>query len=429
MKECFKNIRLSGTIDIALERGDRFTADKHTLCAQIIQLVERYEQEGYSLTLRQLYYQLVAADIIPNDMKMYRKLSPLVVELREAGLIDWDSIVDRARAVNLPWYTGGVADAISTIKAQYRLDRMSGQSKYIELWIEKDALSDVVGRVTGRYGIRLVVNKGYTSATFMYEAVQRMKSAWHCGKRPLILYMGDHDPSGLDMTRDIRDRMIDYRAPSDMSVEHIALLSPQISLYNPPPNPAKLSDPRAESYIERFGPSSWELDALRPQVLEEIAQTAILRHIDQVAYAAVLHREKADKDELTRLITRYNNDPAKDEDDDDDADDDGPDFCQKCATELPVDGDGRCPKCQYDPDDDECPHCGHRGDAKEWINCPKCDKDPGVCPDGATECPHCLRYAFHDPCEFCDGPVADDDDEDDNAMEGTEGDPYQKGDN
>ena len=257
-------------------------------------ILEEYEEQGYILTLRQLYYQLVSRDIIPNQPKEYAKLSILLTKGRMAGIVDWAIIEDRVRRPILPYYVSGITEAIEDTINQYRLDRQKGQDYYIELWIEKDALSGVLKKITTKYHIRLMVNRGYSSTTAMYDASKRLKEAYiNNNQRGIILYLGDHDPSGLDMVRDIKERLEDFEV-EDVEVLRIGLTQKQIKTYNPPPNPAKIKDPRAKEYIKNYGNTSWEVDALTPQVLNKLVDDNILTYINLDLYNDVLLQEKKD---------------------------------------------------------------------------------------------------------------------------------------
>ena len=160
-----------------------------------------------SLTLRQLHYQLVSRDLItPQE---YAKLSKLLTNGRMTGLVDWDAIEDRVRVPNIPWSAESASSAVAKIaKYNFRLDRQSDQKRYVEVWSEKDALSGILSRVTEEYHINLVINRGYSSCSAMERAYSRLsKNIYTEEKECVILYLGDHDPSGLDMVRDIRDRL------------------------------------------------------------------------------------------------------------------------------------------------------------------------------------------------------------------------------
>lgn len=261
-------------------------------------IIETYVADGYTMTLRQLYYQLVARDIVSNNAREYAKLSILLKKGRMSGVVDWNAIEDRGRLPKLPWFTEGVGDAIQTIYDQYRLDRQEGQENYIEVWVEKDALSNVMLRITEKYHVRLMVNKGYSSCSAMKQAADRFEDARTHG---ILIYLGDHDPSGKDMVRDIEARLNEFGV-DDLEVISPALTMEQIRRYKLPENPAKITDPRAKEYIERYGNKSWELDALEPPVLVKIVESAILDYLDLETFNDMVVKEKDHKKKLLKII-------------------------------------------------------------------------------------------------------------------------------
>ena len=278
-------------------------------------IIEEYRQQGYKLTLRQLYYQLVSRDIIANKVQEYAALSGILVKGRMAGIVDWDAIEDRIRIPKIPYSADDIADALDDLIGQYRRDRMCNQEVYIEVWVEKDALSGVISRITNKYHVRLMVNRGYSSATAMHDAALRILRASNCGQEAFILYLGDHDPSGMDMVRDIRDRLLEFGA--DVTVKAIALTDEQIAKYNPPPNPAKIADPRATAYIEKYGPTSWEVDALKPNVLNSLVESNIKLLIDMEKFDEMRTLESRDIRKLTAFKEKQEQEEEENEDNDD----------------------------------------------------------------------------------------------------------------
>lgn len=290
-------------------------------------IIEDYNSQGYKLTLRQLYYQLVSKDIIPNRIEEYQKLSTLLNKGRMCGYVDWDAIVDRTRNPKKPYWEESPKSAIENTLHYYALDRHAVQDVKIEVWIEKDALSEIIYRAIYPYHITMMVNRGYSSATAMYESYKRFSKAICEEKKCVIFYMGDHDPSGLDMIRDIKERLVemllfgdsikgvsfdDYDEAKEwiderFEVKPLALTTQQVRLYNPPPNPAKLQDPRATKYVEEFGYTSWEVDALNPKTLNKIITDNIESYIDIGLHEQIIEREKEDKRKLRELIQSLNN--------------------------------------------------------------------------------------------------------------------------
>jgi len=323
MKERFMKRRLTGTINIACKYDDGsvrwWSADKAEIVQHIVDIVEQYMEMGYTLSLRQLHYRLVAKNWIINHQTAYKKLGNILDDCRYAGIVDWDAIADRGRVPFLPYSVDSIAEALEDTHNQYRRDRQANQEAAIELWTEKDALSDILRRSTVKYHVRLCVNKGYTSSSAIYEAYNRIIDNIRAQRFTHILYFGDHDPSGLDMVRDIRERlsyMIEngrfqkagLTASDCFEVRHIGLTKRQVDQYKLPPNPAKMTDTRADKYIAQFGKICWEVDALEPPVLTQIIETNITSIIEVSKFEQMLVTEKAERAELRVLITKYGGD-------------------------------------------------------------------------------------------------------------------------
>lgn len=284
MKEAFRSQRITPA------RGERIE--------QANSILEEYGEQGYRLTLRQLYYQLVARAFIPNNVREYAKLSQTMVLGRMNGLTDWRMIEDRIRTPYLTYAVDSIKEALEETVGYYKRNRQEGQLTHIEIWTEKDAVSNILKRVSEYYHIKLMVNRGYSSCSAMYDASKRMLVSGNPAK---ILYVGDYDPSGLDMLRDIRERLEEFGV-EDFEVIPVALTMEQIKQYNPPPNPAKIKDPRAGWYLAEHGNQSWELDALSPEALEQIVRDAVIEQLDEAAFEEMLEQENVDKERLRKLI-------------------------------------------------------------------------------------------------------------------------------
>lgn len=242
-------------------------------------IIAEYQDQGFDLTLRQLYYQFVARDIIPNTQASYKNLGSLINDARLAGLIDWLAIVDRTRELRRLSHWAGPEDIIATCAEQFHLDKWENQTYRPEVWIEKDALVGVFERVCHELDVPLLSCRGYTSQSEMWGAAQRMLRYKSKGQGPMVFHFGDHDPSGKDMSRDIMDRLALFTG-GKVTFERLALNMNQVEQYHPPPNPAKITDSRADGYIAEFGNESWELDALEPAVLEALVRAAIEAIVD-----------------------------------------------------------------------------------------------------------------------------------------------------
>jgi len=288
-----------------------FRPESKKLLAHCESIVEDYLAQGLRLTLRQLYYQLVTKNLIPNSEKAYKSVGKLISNGRLAGELDWDAIEDRVRVPKVPNEFRGLSHLVDVALQSYRLDRWKEQEEYVELWVEKDALAGVLAPLAKEYHITLMVNRGYSSQSAMYESANRFCRAADDCKGLHLLYLGDMDPSGEDMVRDIADRL-EMFGVHDLDVDKIAITMAQVKQYNPPPNPTKLSDSRAAAYVAKYGNSSWEVDALSPPVLQQIIRDAIEPLVDQELMDEVKDRENRDKRMLRGEVRRL----AKKEDED-----------------------------------------------------------------------------------------------------------------
>ena len=283
-------------------------------------IAQEYAAAGYDLTLRQLYYQFVArghtADWATghNTERSYKRLGSIVDKARMCGIIDWDHIVDRTRrSLSGQSHFDSPADVINAARWSYHVDKWAGQDNRVELWVEKEALAGILGQVARERDVDYMACRGYMSSSAIWRSAQRIGSLVSEGLNVTILHLGDHDPSGIDMTRDNLDRLWTmihhdhgYDAVERLTLDRIALNMDQVSQYNPPPNPAKMSDSRSGPYVAQHGGSSWELDALPPDVLVNLLNSKIDELIDQDAWNDRLAEENDDRSRLAVAARNWN---------------------------------------------------------------------------------------------------------------------------
>lgn len=292
-----------------------------------IVVLQEYAADGFNLTLRQLYYQFIARDLFPdsyaneagtkNTVQSYKKLGDIISNAREGGMIDWNYITDRGRSSESRPHWGNPKHFMRSVAPQFGTDIWQDQPRRVEVWVEKDALSDVVARACRPLDVPYTACKGYMSASAIWEAAHnRMLVNWNERRQPtVILHLGDHDPSGIDMSRDIQDRLnmfsSQYEAEyhenghPDITVSRIALTREQIDQYEPPPNPAKESDSRFESYQAIHGDESWELDALEPQVIVELIETNIRQLMAPRIYSQSRRQEESWRKQLVKIYQHW----------------------------------------------------------------------------------------------------------------------------
>ncbi len=309
-------------------------ADARGMVDLVTMVVDEYTAAGYTMTIRQIYYQFVARDLFPDDRRYsqrgkrwvkdpkgtknappnYEWMINIVTRGRMAGLIDWDAFEDRTRELETKLRLNNPLHAVETIRDQYGLDMWENQDVRVQVWIEKEALAGVVEDVCTRYDVPYFSCRGYMSLSSIWRMGRSMRPKQSI--KTIILHLGDHDPSGVDMTRDNRDRLQTFARDRwqdyhNVEVRRIALNMDQIRQYDPPPNPTKFTDSRAEEYIREHGYESWELDALEPAVINDLIEKHINEYREPEAW-----RERADQ--LASDLAVFDDIVARLEDDDDD---------------------------------------------------------------------------------------------------------------
>jgi hypothetical protein len=281
-----------------------FRADSLVRIQQANDIIDEYEALGIKLNLRSLYYQFVARALIPNNQKSYDNLGALISDARLAGLIDWNAIEDQTRNLRSNNHWDSPEDIVGACAEQFRLDRWADQSYRPEVWVEKDAAIGSVQAVCQKLDVPFFSCRGYTSQSEMWVAGQRMLRHVKNGQTPIVFHFGDHDPSGIDMSRDIQDRL-ELFIGDKIEFRRCALNMDQIREYNPPPNPAKMTDSRAQDYIDLYGYESWELDALNPTTVVALIEQHVASILDKKAWKARDKEEKEARGQLYNVAQNW----------------------------------------------------------------------------------------------------------------------------
>jgi hypothetical protein len=281
-----------------------FSAGTLALIEYCNTVIDEYEAQGFRLTLRQLYYQMVARGIIENKQTEYKRLGSIVNDGRLAGLIDWSAIEDRTRNVKFISSWQSPQEILSAVASQYQEDLWRLQDYRVEVWIEKEALIGVVEPACERLRVPYFACRGYVSQSEAYAAGERFRKHLDAGQSPVILHLGDHDPSGLDMTRDNAERLAMFTG-QPVEVVRLALNMDQIERLRPPPNPAKETDARFASYLRTYGDQSWELDALPPDVIDKLISDAVAGYRSEGQWRHDLAAEETEREHLEKVAGRW----------------------------------------------------------------------------------------------------------------------------
>jgi hypothetical protein len=281
-----------------------FRGARQDLIDKANKILSEYATRGFRLTVRQLYYQFVARAYIPNHVQEYKRLAATISDARLAGLVDWSMIEDRTRNLRYNINFQSPSHAIRSISSWYQEDLWRLQKHRPEVWIEKDALVGVISDICSRERVPYFACRGYASQSELYDAGKRMAKYIRQGFQPIVFHFGDHDPSGIDMTRDNEERLNMF-AGGEVVVKRLALNMNQIDQYDPPPNPAKMTDVRFAGYEARFGDESWELDALEPEVIAQLIQDGIDGIREPVAWDNALEMEQEHREQLNMVSSRW----------------------------------------------------------------------------------------------------------------------------
>lgn len=224
------------------------------------------------MTVRQVFYQASVRGIVDKSEAGYARVQRALVELRRSGRLPFDWIADNARWQRKPRSFSDPAEAVRQTAWFYRKALWSEAEEYVEVWLEKDALSAVVYEVTAEFDVPLMVARGYASLTFLHEAAEAIAAE----ERPAHIYhLGDFDPSGVDAANKIEATLRAFAPDADISFTRLAVLPHQIEAWDLPTRPTKRSDSRAKG----FGDISVELDAIDARLLRSLVRNAVERHL------------------------------------------------------------------------------------------------------------------------------------------------------
>lgn len=251
------------------------------------------------MTVRQIFYRLVSQGAIPKTENAYKNIVVrLLTQMRMDREIPFGWIADNTRWMRKPRTYSSVEELLRDTARTYRRSVWDDQEAYIEIWLEKEALAGVLVEETATWDVPLMVTRGYSSLSFLYEAAQHILEE---NKPTYLYYFGDHDPSGLDIPRNVQSRLEELTGyEADIHFERVAVTPEQIVSMNLPTRPTKQSDSRSKDFVG----GSVEVDAIPPQALRDIARECITQHIDPDTYRQLGIVEQSERDALEQLAAR-----------------------------------------------------------------------------------------------------------------------------
>jgi len=269
----------------------RTHADMAEIRAAILEVLA----EDRPMTVRQVYYRLTVSGAIEKTEKEYKTVVRVLTDMRRSGEVPFPWIADNTRSMRKPYSCPNLESALRDTVDAYRRSYWDEQPAYVEVWLEKDALSGVFFEVTRVWDVPLMVTRGYPSISFLHDAGETIAGN---AKRAFLYYFGDHDPSGVDITRAVEEGIREFAPGADVTLERIAVTEKQIEAWNLPTRPTKTSDARSKD----FDGESVEVDAIPPKTLRGLIEECICRNIDGKAWTASKRRERFDRRKLASLL-------------------------------------------------------------------------------------------------------------------------------
>lgn len=275
----------------SIKRARRSKQEIAELCDRLHAVVA----ENRPMTVRQAFYRLVSLGVIQKSEAEYRNVvSRLLTRMRREGQVPYGWIADHTRWIRQPTLFDSMEDALRRTAAHYRRNLWQDQGTYVEVWCEKDALAGVLYEETAAWGVPLMVVRGYSSHSYLYEVAEHTRAM---GKPTVIYYFGDHDPSGIDAQRFAEQELRRHAEGLPIEFRRVAVTPEQIVAWELPTRPTKTTDTRSRG----FQGESVELDAIPPATLRELVEECILRHVDQRTYEITQAAERSERELLARL--------------------------------------------------------------------------------------------------------------------------------
>jgi hypothetical protein len=252
-------------------------------------------EEMRPMTVRQVFYQATVHGVVEKTEAGYTKVQTDLVKMRKAGALRYDWLADNTRWQRRPRTFDSVEDALNETARLYRKSLWTDANAYVEIWLEKDALSGVVYPITSMYDVPLMVARGYASLSFLHSAADEINDL---DVPTFIYHLGDYDPSGVNAGEKIEETLRELAPDAEIHFERIAVNPSQIYLWELPTRPTKASDSRSKN----FGEISVELDAIEPRQLRALVEEAIQRHLPAEQFDVLKAAEESERSLIRKLV-------------------------------------------------------------------------------------------------------------------------------
>jgi len=255
--------------------------------------------KDHPMTVRQVFYRLVSTGVIAKTEKEYKNAAQrLLLKMRREDIIPYEWVTDSTRWMRKPRSYSSLKEALQWTAETYRRALWDFQDVYVEFWTEKDAIAGILYEETGPWDVPLMVARGFSSETFLYEAAQVIKAK---GKPAYLYHFGDYDPSGVSSAKDIERRLRGFAPDAEIHFKTVAVTPEQIKTWNLLTRPTKKTDSRSKN----FKGESVEVDAISPRLLRELVSECITKHIDGDTLRRMQDVERAERETLQTIIAVF----------------------------------------------------------------------------------------------------------------------------
>jgi hypothetical protein len=251
--------------------------------------------EMQPMTVRQVFYQATVLGLVEKTEDGYKRVQNDLTIMRRAGQLPYDWLADNTRWQRKPRTYNSVEDALRETAALYRKALWNDVGAYVEIWLEKDALSGVIYPVTAMYDVTLMVSRGYASLSFLYSAAEYIKTL---SVPAYIYHFGDFDPSGVNAAEKIEETLREMAPDADIIFVRLAVTEALIRQLDLPTRPTKKTDSRAA----KFGDISVELDAIDPVTLRAFVRYAIEQHLPAEQFEVLKAAEESERTLIQKLV-------------------------------------------------------------------------------------------------------------------------------
>ncbi len=291
-------------LDVYEARHIKRRRASQTEMSERLAAIEQLAEEHQPCSVRHLFYRATVAKVpsIGKDRAGYCKVQRAVLQLRRAGRIPYSWITDNSRTPFMLDVWGGVNGFLDDMAGLYRRDLWHRSPYRVEVWCESDSIAGTLIDVTQRWRVPLYPIKGQSSETFAYNAVQSwLAEKW---RQVIVLYVGDHDPAGLEIEQSLYDKMLHFASGTDSSsgmyrqpmFVRLGVTWQQVLDYDLPGTAPK----------KRYGyPLAVEAEALPPRVLRDLVDETIGSYVDPQQLRTLLAVERHERELLLRLSQEY----------------------------------------------------------------------------------------------------------------------------